>query len=667
MTARATVLCHPFSRRSIQILQLRKHTDPHLQNFPTSVEPLPLLNREKKKKPQRHKEHSSNSKVTMSSQAVSHAEENAQTPTVEGGQLSSLPLESRKKPKNHLFDLAHLPAVDGSPNRDRRRIPSQRNQEESPTRRGSGTTSPLVSDDDQEGKQEGNDVEMRGPHSQSSNSGNPTPPARSAAALPDGIITASQLLDFEMTRDEIEEHQRGEPAQPQAANENQASDVDPPQTATTSNDEGNSVLRMSFRRLNEDEFSLEDVPTAAADVVRNLLSPVCPNVPTGDPDLAPRVERKGLHESRTSHTCDLTCRYLTCGSRYLDLRVTKPAVERRLIKAGISINSGNWERYARDLTFVTQGFTKAQLKEIFSDPDHWAWIIVFNGGVYLFSNIPEIGFSIQSLLNREFDAGITRNITPYIDLIAPREPAPSDGDSKAKGKKNPPKKGKGKEKKEPPKADQSDKYAGPIAIAVKFSDTGDMRQLFRQQTFGLNNGVGFHITPVTNTDRSHVVGYVRSNQFTCDEEVILGMANDIKLFLDNDQKFHRLVAQVVLGPEPTPDKVREITETIRLKPLPKPVVHRRIEWVALGLYIDVASRADDPFIRDRDDNRLREYIRSLGKISGTYLDTFIEPMECTLCKCDTHPTFQCSYSELETWSGPTEQVAKAVKAYHDTA
>ncbi|KAJ3752657.1 hypothetical protein EV360DRAFT_75166 [Lentinula raphanica] len=35
---------------------------------------------------------------------------------------------------------------------------------------------------------------------------------------------------------------------------------------------------------------------------------------------------KGLHESRTSHTCDLTCRYLTCGSRYLDLRVTKPAV-----------------------------------------------------------------------------------------------------------------------------------------------------------------------------------------------------------------------------------------------------------------------------------------------------------------------------------------------------
>ncbi|KAJ3973015.1 hypothetical protein EV361DRAFT_867253 [Lentinula raphanica] len=34
---------------------------------------------------------------------------------------------------------------------------------------------------------------------------------------------------------------------------------------------------------------------------------------------------KGLHESRTSHTCDLTCRYLTCGSRYLDLRVTKPA------------------------------------------------------------------------------------------------------------------------------------------------------------------------------------------------------------------------------------------------------------------------------------------------------------------------------------------------------
>ncbi|KAJ3817212.1 hypothetical protein F5880DRAFT_1618497 [Lentinula raphanica] len=39
-----------------------------------------------------------------------------------------------------------------------------------------------------------------------------------------------------------------------------------------------------------------------------------------------RAPHKGLHESRTSHTCDLTCRYLTCRSRYLDLRVTKPAV-----------------------------------------------------------------------------------------------------------------------------------------------------------------------------------------------------------------------------------------------------------------------------------------------------------------------------------------------------
>ncbi|KAJ3752091.1 hypothetical protein EV360DRAFT_75665 [Lentinula raphanica] len=38
-----------------------------------------------------------------------------------------------------------------------------------------------------------------------------------------------------------------------------------------------------------------------------------------------KLQTKGLHESRTSHTCDLTCRYLTCGSRYLDLRVTKPA------------------------------------------------------------------------------------------------------------------------------------------------------------------------------------------------------------------------------------------------------------------------------------------------------------------------------------------------------
>ncbi|KAJ3716675.1 hypothetical protein C8R42DRAFT_202793 [Lentinula raphanica] len=576
---------------------------------------------------------------------ANQAEEQAQGPASMG--TNSMPTEPRKKSKNHLLDIAHLPTADGSPNRDRRRIPSRdrhQNEEESPTRRYSNNNvTPLVPDGEDSEDQAAEDVEMRGPSS--NNSTNDEGQGEQANGNAAGeFITASQLRDFEMTRSEIDDEQRPSPnpfiirgslSTVPSRNEDQAAQPaeEPPESPSVSPTyDLQTPPWQTVRREAEEAFTLADVSNMCANAVRNLVSPVCPNRPTGHPPLSSKFKKL-------------------------------------LVNAGIAINISRFERFARDLTVVTKGFSKAQLIEIFSDPDHWAWLIVFNGGDYLYENIPELGFVAQTFLNDRLEAGITRNITPYIDSIALREVHPAEEDNSKKGKKNKPRNGKGRkdqaDSSAPSKTSHPDRYTGPIAMAVKFADAGEMRQLFMQQTIGINDGVGFHIIPVTNTDRSHIVGSVRSNQFSCDEGVKNDMIHAIKQKLNNDQGFHRVVAQVVLGSEPTPDKVREITDTIRLRPLREPILFRKIKWPAFGLYMDVASRSSDPFIRDRGDNRIREYIRSLKEIPGTYLNTYIEPMHCTLCKCDTHPTFQCPFTTMETWNGPRGQAAAAVKKYFE--
>ncbi|KAJ3753002.1 hypothetical protein EV360DRAFT_74875 [Lentinula raphanica] len=337
---------------------------------------------------------------------------------------------------------------------------------------------------------------------------------------------------------------------------------------------------------------------------------------------------------------------------------------RQLVDLGIAVNSGNMERFARDLPTLTRGFSKVELMEIYGHPRQWAWGVDFNGGNYLNSRLPELGHKKQAFLNQKLQAGIVRNISPHIDTIAFRLPAVPEPAPQEKTSKNKKRKGKADNKNSSStKSNQPDKYAGPIAMAVKFADAGNMDEIIRQQSLGINVAAGIHLIPVTNTTRSHAVGCARANQYECNTETVTDMVTTLKLSLNMDEKFHRLVSSVIMGPEPTIDKVRAITDFIRLVPLPTKVTINHIDWDAFCLFAPVTSRADDPFVRDRDENRIRDYIRSVREFSHTYLKVYVEPMECTLCKCDTHYTFHCPFTSLDAWNGPRDQVAAAVATY----
>ncbi|KAJ3833867.1 hypothetical protein F5878DRAFT_665269 [Lentinula raphanica] len=583
---------------------------------------------------------------TQTSQVPTQNSAPEQTTAETGGTPQPVTVDSRKKPKNHALDLAHTAPVDSSPNRSRRRIPSNNRHDESPTRRNNGPVSPLIPDDDDENgiversgiqghTSQNEDVVMRGP---GSNSVNSTPGAEERTNEGDEPLTLSQIRGFEMTRDEIEEHERPDPILPYIINGGRSTirTDTPAPAANQTHEPGTPATPEVMLNLNipkpfsrnqvEEEFTLADVPAASAQIVKDNMSSECPNGLTPTPLLS-------MEFTRT------------------------------LVQAGVAVNNGSMERFARDLPTITRGFTKTELIKIFSAPRNWAWGVDFNGGNYLNSRLPEIAHRKQTFLNQRLEAGTTETIIPYMDVIAVRAPLVQDSDPKDKGPKN--SKGKGKRDNKP-KGNQPDKYAGPIAMAIKFEDAGIMQQFVRQQSFGINVGAALHIIPVTNTTRSHAVGCARSNQFVCTPVTVVRMIETIQRALEGNEGFRRLVSSLIMGSDSTTEKVRAITGSIQLTPLPTAITVNHVEWNAFCITADVTSTADDPFVRDRDENKIRAYIRSLKEVSHTYLKVYIEPMECTLCKCDTHYTFHCPFSTLDTWNGPREQVSAAVANYIKT-
>lgn len=326
----------------------------------------------------------------------------------------------------------------------------------------------------------------------------------------------------------------------------------------------------------------------------------------------------------------------------------------RMKTANIMVNTGHFPRHIRDPVFSHFSFNKEQLEAIGISPNHWVEICVFNGGDHLSQHVPNVSQEIKDIF-KQVGVRVTRTIFPYLDTIAERKPRTDDEPKgpKLRGK------GNGKEPKGPKTS--TNLYGGPVHGAVEILDPNDLAYTIAQQTFGKSQTVAFHAREWVQDQRSHSVAELRcsDNEDTTDNRREI-RTTLVDHFLHSNE-FHRVIAENVAGNELTTTKVACCVQSMDVVPQPYKAHLRSIDWCSWILYMLPTANDKDLYTRAEKENRIRTFIRSHTKISRSWMSVYVDPIECTICKSDSHSTHGCPYIEMDTWSGPRLQVRDVVK------
>ncbi|KAF9061482.1 hypothetical protein BDP27DRAFT_1369599 [Rhodocollybia butyracea] len=288
--------------------------------------------------------------------------------------------------------------------------------------------------------------------------------------------------------------------------------------------------------------------------------------------------------------------------------------------ANVAVNSGHFPKHIRDPVFDSAGFTEKNLETVKENPSDWYKICFFN------ERQPKV-----------FDTG-----------AEPKGRKPKASGSKGAGKAARP---------------TTNLYDGPLTALYEIKKRNDQTFVEAQQTFGFNSGVGIHVTKWLSTERSYSVAELRCNQDENSPAICKALKETLQDHFLGLDKFHDVVAENVNGTEPTSTKVSRIVHSFTIVTQPYMPYLRKIEYHAWALFMLPTANDEDLVIRAQKENQIRAFIRTNTLVSGPWMTVYIDHMECTLCKSDSHSTHGCPYSGMDTWRGPQKQVRDAVKEY----
>ncbi|KAE9383919.1 hypothetical protein BT96DRAFT_1008636 [Gymnopus androsaceus JB14] len=566
--------------------------------------------------------------------------------------------EPMKAMKMGFGDIARADRVVGSPSRDRRRIPTPAAREDSPTRYSGGSTTPLVPDDEDDDIEVvvgphaslDGDVEMSGPGKAIPFRFNRNPPPGN----PEGNngnnpFTPSQINDYDITGSQIADITGNGP---NGLTQAQMSQLDQSFhdagvtvggfCSTATNDKGKRPMSAAIPiiRPNAGPSRREEIPVPRA-VFTEFPKPTDP--------------ARGMNA--------LSTRRNECPNGKLPVYVPSEEKLACLIDARITFSDGNYDQFVRNREFYVDGIPPEKLVALAANPECWAALTIFNSGREYWKAIPEAVELVKKCLT---SLGIEPGtiIAQYLTEIA--SIAPRDDKPEKKGKKGKKSKASAGENSTTP-----GKYTGVKTILVEFYWIQDRNFLCFLRTIGVSPGLGMHINFLKDNEESWATAAIRTDQLSDDEATQKLALWALKEFLFASQEYHALCARLIAGPEPTPEKVLNHVNTFFLQLQPYKYRHIHIDWPVWMLFTAPVSSNMDPLIAARENNEMRRFIRGISHCSWSCRDTgasisiYLEAVECTICKSDTHNTFKCTFASLPTWNGPREQVSLAVKAHRE--
>lgn len=542
-------------------------------------------------------------------------------PVPSTGNTTAAPAASRKQ-QRMLVHTEREKTVEASP--EKRRVPSHNQPLESPTRRGSGIGTQLAASDDEfsPGAHErptagvNSDVDMS-PRT-SSNGGSFAPPQATHSGPPAGGGNGDAPNSF--TQGQLDHlttllgnHNVGNVAQILAAIQAHPANLENPH-----NDRDTQAsMDTHFPHMEPNLFDGMTLP------LYDLAIKVDPYIASTRPNGPKKAA------------------------------VLAESFVEKLSALNISMNDGTWERFLRNAPWIYEGFPEEQRLLIGENTTRWILVIPFNGGSTLNEKVPEHGRQTMTLLE-ELGITVEHTITPYLTEAATRKPADTT-------------KGKGKGKKPNPSIKGTvDKYAPPRTSAYKLHDIQDVLRLEALQTVDINPGIAVHFVRASLMQRSHFVCCIRVDQLRLSPKIIDDTMFALKQGLWNMNKFRSIVSRVVVGDEPTPVKMNMLFAGFELRALPYTLRRNQNDWPAMALLFSPIARAENQYLKDVGDNEICNFISSVKEIRWSYLTIFPEPMECTLCKSDSHHTFRCPYTDpniIHTWNGPRSQVFASTGEY----
>ncbi|KAE9392446.1 hypothetical protein BT96DRAFT_1000319 [Gymnopus androsaceus JB14] len=212
----------------------------------------------------------------------------------------------------------------------------------------------------------------------------------------------------------------------------------------------------------------------------------------------------------------------------------------------------------------------------------------------------------------------------------------------------------------------NNKYEKPIFLPALLAPGCDASDAFRQQSFDFGVGITGHLLRLNDpVGKSWTICMLTSNQD--------GDAPDLEnhiLFTIKNSIYHHMpdlrnaIARASLSTKPTPEKVLDFADTLKLVRQPYKMKINKVNQTCWILYGAPISQHGNIFAKAAEDNAIKSMIHSpkSGVYEWAHMQVYPMAVECTLCKVDDHPTFQCPYMSLDSWYGTKTQVVEMVKA-----
>lgn len=206
-----------------------------------------------------------------------------------------------------------------------------------------------------------------------------------------------------------------------------------------------------------------------------------------------------------------------------------------------------------------------------------------------------------------------------------------------------------------PETITDDKLAPPFIVVIEL--TGEIRDvLLRQRVLALNDNLALHVVPADCKELSWAVWLFKANEpiitGTMEETTKIGCRLRFIILQDlwEDATFRRMVYQMARN---RTDPVDEVI----LKVLVDSFVEYR--GARSTKYWVFYLKPPSPATTTQEWNKLRDHIRKKairsGNISITPALSRSGNQYCTICKLDTHPTFDCSFTRNNAvFQGPTK-------------
>ncbi|KAJ7576118.1 hypothetical protein C8J56DRAFT_973868 [Mycena floridula] len=287
-------------------------------------------------------------------------------------------------------------------------------------------------------------------------------------------------------------------------------------------------------------------------------------------------------------------------------------------------NNGDFPAPVIDPQFILKNIS-AEQRQALEAGGNFLVIVPFNGGHQYFARVPEAAREYKDRLEKMLPGATTQVVkaVPEKDL------------------------------------GNNDKYGPPYILIAEINDDKFRDVLTRLATLSWNDPFTAHFIRFDVNTRVWVAGIFRTTIPGDVATVTKRIRWIIRTTLYRDSQFRQLIMAATATSDDSLDKrVHDVTTTIEVRELSH---DRDREWVIM---VAPCTTKYDVF------EKIKRRICSIVYHDGMYLITpFPEPDKsgrkdnrprCMVCKLERHRAFDCKYTRIPDWKGPSDQVTASL-------